>query len=96
MGYIRKENDGEFDFDNLPPGNYSFTGDKGIIQVSVEKNGSQKWDFSNWFESLDPDQPNQTNPEFIKEIKKRINPDTGIVNPVQERKTISFFKKLMN
>ena len=51
MGFTRRVRQGEFDFNNLPPGNYTFSGEKGIIQVFVDQEGSQKWDFENWFDS---------------------------------------------
>tara|TARA_Y100001968_G_scaffold251753_1_gene236991 strand:- start:2271 stop:2513 length:243 start_codon:yes stop_codon:yes gene_type:complete len=79
MGYLRREQNGEFDFDNLPEGNYFFTGKEGFVKVEVDKNGNQSWDLQNWFASLDPDTNELQNQKIIQDIKKRLNADSGII-----------------
>ena len=81
MGYIKREKDGEFDFDMLPEGAYFFSGQEGFVKVEVDKDGHQSWDLKNWFASLDPDNTEEQNQKIIEEIKKRLNADTGIINP---------------
>ena len=43
MGYIKKEKEGEFDFDKLPEGIYFFSGQEGFVKVEVNKEGHQSW-----------------------------------------------------
>ena len=96
MGYIRRKNDGEFDFDKLPEGVYFFSGQEGFVKVKVEKNGHQSWDLQNWFASLDPDKDEEEHQKTIQDIKRRLNADTGMVNPNQKHVKKSFlnlFKK---
>tara|TARA_B100000700_G_scaffold60266_1_gene65879 strand:+ start:662 stop:952 length:291 start_codon:yes stop_codon:yes gene_type:complete len=95
MGYIRKKNNGEFDFDELPEGHYSFSGQEGFVKVEVDKHGHQKWNLENWFASLDPDENEEQRHKVIQNIKKRLNPDTGIINP-QQRQAKSFFSNPFN
>ena len=83
MGYIRRKHDGEFDFDKLPEGVYFFTGQEGFAKVEVNKDGHQSWDLNNWFASLDPDKDEAQDQKIIHDIKKRLNPDTGTINPPQ-------------
>ena len=81
MGYIRREKDGEFDFDKLPEGAYFFSGEEGFVKVEVDKDGHQSWDLQNWFDSLDPDKDESQHKKTIQEIKKRLNADTGMIKP---------------
>ena len=37
MGYIKKEKEGEFDFDKLPEGIYFFSGQEGFVKIEVIK-----------------------------------------------------------
>ena len=90
MGYIRREQKGEFDFDKLPEGDYVFSGQEGFVKVEVDKEGNQEWDLQNWFASLDPDTNENQNQKTIQDIKKRLNADTGMINPPQ-KKGKSFF-----
>ena len=92
MGYIRRGNDGEFDFDKLPKGSYSFSGQEGFVKVEVDKNGHQTWDLENWFPSLDPDENEEQRQKVIKDIKKRLNADTGMINPTTKQGKNKFFK----
>ena len=85
MGYIRKENDGEFDFDKLPEGAYSFSGQEGFVKVEVDNNGRQFWNLENWFASLDPDENEEQRHKIIQDIKSRLNSDTGMINPPQKQ-----------
>ena len=96
MGYIRKKKDGEFDFEKLPEGVYSFSGQEGFAKVKVDKNGYQYWDLDNWFASLDPDENKDQRQKVIEDIKKRLNCDTGIIDPPKKQTKRSFlnpFKK---
>ena len=96
MGYIRSKKDGEFDFDRLPEGIYFFTGQEGFVKVEVNKDGTQSWDLQNWFASLDPDKDEVENQKTINDIKRRLNSDTGMINPSEEHGKKSFldhFKK---
>ena len=96
MGYVRKKNDGEFDFENLPEGIYSFTGQEGFVQVKVEKGGEQSWNLENWFGSLDPDKNNEQRENVIMDIKKRLNPDTGIINPPLKQRKKGFLGRFIS
>ncbi|WP_413678179.1 hypothetical protein [Prochlorococcus sp. MIT 0916] len=81
MGSIRKGKDGEFDFDNLPEGVYFFSGQEGFVKIEVDQDGHQKWDLHNWFDSLDPDKNDVQHQKTIEDIKRRLNADTGMINP---------------
>ena len=81
MGYSRKDNPGKFDINNLPEGVYFFSGEEGFVKVDVDRNGHQTWNLENWFASLDPDETEERRQEIIKNIKKRLNADTGMINP---------------
>ena len=91
MGYMRKENDGEFDFDNLSEGIYFFSGQEGFVKIEVDKDGHQSWDLQNWFASLDPDKDEAQRKKTIQNIKKRINAETGMINPPKKQTKQSFF-----
>ena len=90
MGYIRKENDGEFDFNKLPEGAYFFSGQEGFVKVEVDKNGHQSWNLENWFASLDPDKDEDQKNKIIQDIKRRLNADTGMINPPRDQSKRSF------
>ncbi len=90
MGYIRRIQNGEFDFEKLPEGRYSFSGQEGFVNVEVDKNGHQSWNLDNWFASLDPDENEENRLEIIYDIKKRLNPDTGIINPPKNKNKRNF------
>ena len=92
MGYIKKEKEGEFDFDKLPEGIYFFSGQEGFVKVEVNKDGHQSWDLQNWFASLDPDKDEAQHLKTIEDIKKRLNADTGIINPSKKQDKRNFFK----
>ncbi len=81
MGYIRKKQVGEFDFEQLPEGAYYFSGEEGFVKVEVDKNGHQSWNLENWFASLDPDKGEAERIKIIQDIKSRLNSDTGMINP---------------
>ena len=81
MGSIRKGTDGEFDFDNLPEGVYFFSGQEGFVKIKVDHDGHQNWDLNNWFASLDPDKNESQHQKTIEDIKRRLNADTGMINP---------------
>ena len=91
MGYIRRKKDGEFDFENLPEGVYFFSGKEGFVKVDVDKEGHQDWDLKNWFTSLDPDINVNQQQKIIQDIKKRLNADTGIINPPKKLARRIFF-----
>ena len=91
MGYIRRKKDGEFDFEKLPEGVYFFSGQEGFVKVEVDKNGHQYWNLENWFASLDPDENEAERDKIIKNIKRRINTDTGIINPPKKQTKRSLF-----
>ena len=91
MGYIRRKQDGEFDFDMLPEGVYYFSGQEGFVKVEVDKDGHQSWDLQNWFASLDPDTNEDQHQRIIQDIKKRLNADTGMINPSQKQGKKKFF-----
>ena len=96
MGYIRREKNGEFDFEKLPEGVYFFSGQEGFVKVEVDKNGHQSWDLQNWFASLDPDKNEDQHQKTVQDIKRRLNADTGLINPPQKQGKTSFlnpFKK---
>ena len=90
MGYIKKEKQGEFDFDKLPEGIYFFSGQEGFVKVEVDKDGNQSWDLQNWFASLDPDRDEVQHQKTIQDIKRRLNADTGMINPPKKQVKKSF------
>ncbi len=94
MGYKLRKKEGEFDFDNLPPGNYSFSGEEGIVEVFVDQNRAQKWDFTNWFSSLDPDAYKNPTFEEIAAIKQRIDINSGTIKSLKKKKKNKFFRYL--
>ena len=81
MGYIRRRQDGEFDFEKLPEGAYFFSGQEGFVKVEVDINGNQSWNLENWFATLDPDKDEAHRHRIIQDIKKRLNSDSGMINP---------------
>ena len=93
MDYIRRENKGEFDFDKLPEGIYSFSGQEGFVKVEVDKNGHQSWNLENWFASLDPDENKDEHHKIIQDIKQRLNADTGIINPRKKKLKLGFLNR---
>ena len=96
MGYIRREKNGEFDFEKLPEGVYFFSGQEGFVRVEVDKEGNQTWDLQNWFDSLDPDTNESQHQKTIQDIKKRLNADTGMINPSNKKTNNNFLNKLLN
>ena len=96
MGSIRKGKDGEFDFDNLPEGVYFFTGQEGFVKIEVDQDGHQNWDLHNWFASLDPDKNEVQHQKTIEEIKRRLNADTGIINPPENLAKRIFYNPFKN
>jgi len=96
MGYIRIKNEGEFDFDKLPEGVYSFSGQEGFVKVEVDKDGKESWDLANWFASLDPDENETQRHKIIQDIKNRLNPDTGMINPQKNQKSLGFLNPFKN
>ena len=95
MGYIRRKKNGEFDFDKLPEGVYYFSGKEGFVKVEVDKKGHQTWNLENWFTSLDPDTNEAKHQKTIQDIKRRLNADTGMVNP-PKKLAKRFFINLFN
>ena len=81
MVYFRRKKEGEFDFEDLPEGIYFFSGQEGFVKVEVNKEGLQSWDLQNWFASLDPDKDEAEHQKTIEDIKRRLNADTGMINP---------------
>ena len=90
MGYFSREKEGEFDFEELPEGIYFFSGKEGFVKVEVNKDGHQSWDLQNWFASLDPDKDEEQHQKTIQDIKRRLNADTGIINPPKKKLKKSF------
>ena len=90
MGYTWRKKNGEFDFDKLPEGAYFFSGQEGFVKVEVDKDGHQSWDLQNWFATLDPDQNEEQDQKIINEIKRRLNVDTGMINPPGKQGKKSF------
>ncbi len=84
MGSNKKGKDGEFDFDNLPEGEYFFSGQEGFVKIEVDQDGHQNWDLHNWFASLDPDINESEHQKTIEDIKRRLNKDTGMINPPKD------------
>ena len=95
MGYIKRKKDGEFDFEQLPEGVYFFSGREGFVKVEVDKVGHQNWNLDNWFASLDPDKNEALHEKIIKDIKKRLNADTGMIDP-PKKMTRSIFNNPFN
>ena len=93
MGKNRK---GEFDFDKLPEGVYSFSGQEGIVKVEVDRNGRQSWNLENWFASLDPDKNEEQQHKIIQDIKRRLNADTGLINPPKKKPRRGFLNPFFN
>jgi len=96
MAYTKKGGNGEFDFDKLPEGLYSFSGNEGFVKVEVDKHGHQSWDLENWFASLDPDKNEEQRHKVIEDIKERLNVDTGIIDPpkkLTKRRFLNLFNK---
>ncbi len=91
MGYVRREQSGEFDFEKLPEGVYFFSGQEGFVKVEVDKDGHQSWDLQNWFDSLDPDKNEVLHHKIIQDIKRRLNADNGMINPPEKQKNKNFF-----
>ena len=81
MLHIKRKKDGEFDFGKLPKGVYFFSGQEGFVKVEVDKEGHETWDLQNWFASLDPDTNEDQHQRIIQDIKKRLNADSGMINP---------------
>ena len=90
MWHFKKEKDGEFDFGKLPKGVYFFTGQEGFVKVEVDKEGHETWDLQNWFASLDPDTDEDQHQRIIQDIKKRLNADSGMINPPQKQDKRNF------
>ena len=96
MVSIKSRQNGEFDFDKLPEGIYSFSGQEGFVKVDVDKNGNQSWNLENWFASLDPDENEEQRHKIIQDIKRRLNTDTGMINPPKKLSKISFLNPFNN
>tara|TARA_Y100001968_G_C19217978_1_gene648169 strand:- start:357 stop:641 length:285 start_codon:yes stop_codon:yes gene_type:complete len=86
----RRNRTGEFDFEKLPEGVYSFSGEEGVVTVEVDEKGQHSWNLENWFASLDPDKNEEERHAIIKDIKQRINLDTGLINPHKKEKKWNF------
>ena len=56
-----------------------------ITKVEVDKDGYQSWDLQNWFANLDPDKNDEQHQKIIQDIKKRLNANTGIINPPKKK-----------
>ena len=96
MGYSKRKKYEEFDFEKLPEGIYSFSGQEGFVKVEVDKNGRQSWNLENWFDSLDPDKTEEQRNIIIQDIKNRLNADTGMINPPQRQAKRSFLNPFKN
>ena len=96
MGYFKSEDNGEFDFEELPEGIYFFTGQEGFVKIEVDKDGHQSWDLENWYASLAPDTNNLQHQKIIKDIKKRINTDTGTISPTKKYAKRHFLNPFKN
>ena len=81
MVHVKNEKDEGINFEKLPEGVYFFTGQEGFVKVEVDNQGNQTWDLNNWFDSLDPDINEAQHQKIIQDIKKRINAETGRINP---------------
>ena len=91
MGSIKRNKDGEFNFEKLPEGSYFFTGEEGFVKVEVDINGNQSWNLENWFATLDPDKNEEQRHKIIQDIKRRLNTDTGIINQSKKDEKRGFF-----
>ena len=91
---MKRTQNGEFDFENLPQGTYSFTGQEGVVKVEVHKGGRQSWDLENWFASLDPEINEEQRQQIVHDIKQRLNRDTGIIGPPIKQKSNCFLQML--
>ena len=96
MGYVRREQSGEFDFEKLPEGVYFFSGQEGFVKVEVDKDGHQSWDLQNWFDSLDPDSNELQHQKIVQDIKRRLNADSGMVSPPKKIAKTGFFNPFNN
>ena len=96
MGGIRKSTNGEFDYSSLPEGVYFFTGEEGFVKVDVDNNGNQSWDLANWFDSLDPERDEDQRNKIIKDIKQRLNAETGMIKPTKRKTKKNFLTYLLN
>ena len=85
MGNIRSEKGGDFDFEKLPEGVYFFSGQEGFVKIEVDKDGNHCWDLQNWFATLDPDKNIDQHEKTIQDIKKRLNANTGMINPPKKK-----------
>ena len=90
MGDIRKGKNRKMDFDKLPEGVYFFSGHEGFVKIEVDKNGNQSWNLENWFASVDPDKDDAEHQKIIQNIKRRLDSDTGIINPEKKQWKKSF------
>ena len=81
MVHVKNEKDEGINFEKLPEGVYFFTGQEGFVKVEVDNQGNQTWDLNNWFASLDPEINEAQHQKIIQDIKKRINAETGRINP---------------
>ena len=93
---LKKKNDGEFDFDKLPEGVYTFSGQEGFVIVKVDKDGNEYWNLENWFASLDPDENEEQKHKIIQNIKSRLDSDTGMINPSKKKAKGSFLNPFKN
>ena len=96
MDETKMNKNAEFDFENLPEGNYSFSGKEGFVRVEVDENGNQYWDLENWFDNLDPDKTEAQREKTIQQIKQRLNADTGMINSSDKNKNCNFLTRLIN
>ena len=96
MVYIKRKEDGEFDFDKLPEGAYYFSGQEGFVKVDVDTNGHETWNLENWFATLDPDKNETQRQKIIQDIKRRINTDSGMINPPKNKEKNNFLNPFKN
>ena len=96
MGYISSKKNGKVDFNKLTEGVYFFTGQEGFVKVEVDIQGNQTWDLNNWFASLDPDIHEAQHQKIIQDIKKRINAETGRINPPENLRKRIFTNPFKN
>ncbi len=94
MDKVKRNQNEEFDFEKLPAGDYYFSGEEGFVKVKVDTHGKQSWNLDNWFASLDPDKNELQRQRIIQDIKRRLNTDTGLINPKKKggkRNFLNFF-----
>ena len=94
MDKVKRNQNEEFDFEKLPAGDYYFSGEEGFVKVKVDTHGKQSWNLDNWFASLDPDKNELQRKRIIQDIKRRLNTDTGLINPKKKggkRNFLNFF-----